>query len=416
MQAPSEISSLILVPLLNSGVSSRFVESFFTDLGTHSDQKLEQSIIPKLLEDNLWLFPCEVIRLFRIVKSYVQLRTIFWEQFLRRQLQYWTQIFKVNAKLVRLFGDFFAADSNLSKVWSIINEIRVFPTTPMFLWSEDYMFLPHLMSVRDLSVLVKMLARGNLLPKGFRVSEFCAEVSPSLTFWVKVYQADGLQRGRYELFDVPLLEVYFDMKLKVGELERQNQLMNIGQLMLGWEGDRDLLTERISFEYDIMYTKLRTEFEQFDREWKGTAGLDADRGVVALLRTIAPGELTDIAARAFTIARSRGVQKLIQIVEIMKLIDVVRAKAPDMGVFKAIIGEFLASNIASVVVLLSCVAMGDLSIHSLISEEEIQLWGTFASLTFAMTGSSSWTDKVLALEKEMSGVLSWLHRKGKFWL
>jgi hypothetical protein len=167
----------------------------------------------------------------------------------------------MDAKLMSLFSDFFDAKSNLWEFWKVIKNIQLFPATPTFLWSEDYMFLPHLMSVRDLSVLVKMLAQGNLLPKGFCVAEFCADVSPSLTFWVKEYQADGLQRGQCRLFDVPLLEIYFDMKLKAEELEHQNQLMNIMQLMLGWEGNRDLLRAnrlRVRFHVPAAAARIQT--------------------------------------------------------------------------------------------------------------------------------------------------------------
>jgi hypothetical protein len=69
IQAPPDLSSALLAPLLNSGICARFVESFFAELRTHSDHKFKKSIISQLLEKYLCLFPREVVRLFPSSRS-----------------------------------------------------------------------------------------------------------------------------------------------------------------------------------------------------------------------------------------------------------------------------------------------------------------------------------------------------------
>jgi hypothetical protein len=409
----------VLAPLLNSCVSFRFVESFFNALGGVADQPIEfPKILLKLFKENFPLFPREIVYIFRKLTPNIEyFRTVFWEHFLHPQLKSWLAIFPHASKLNSIFSRFFNDKQNMENLSRIINEIQSFATFPSFLWSADQLFLPYLLTVKHLATLAHFADKIDLLPSKFTVAEFVADVDPSVVFWVKEYPRNTLECCKAIMTDVPDLELYIGMRQKMEQLELWSELMLIGRLMTGWEGDAALLTQRLNSDCAILSRKIRDKLEQFNRNFKAAIVCSIDPELPTLLETVGSAEMEKIRRLAFDLEFAPGIGQLRIVLDVMRIVLSLEDKFAAGEVFRFIVDRFFGEKIAAVVVLLSCVAILNPFVREILSDEDILIWGTFASRTFALPGNHlSWTAKNLEMNHEISRAADWLKAKRKNWL
>jgi hypothetical protein len=419
LDPPAGVAGQVLAPLLNSCVSFRFIESFFNALGGIADQPLEPPILLNLFKAKLPLFPREIVYLFRKLATAESLRTVFWEHFFQPQLKNWLLIFPDASKLNSVFSRFFGNKQNLTALAKIINEIQLFVSFPSFLWSADQLFLPHLLTVKHLAALAHFAEKVRLLPPKFTVAEFVADVDPSITFWAKEYPRMPLDSCKDFLTNVAELELYIGMRRKMEQMASWSELMFVGRLMAGWQGDAAFLTHRLNSDCAILGWKIRDKLEAFDRDFEAAVACVIAREFTALLETVAPDEMEKIRRFSFDLRFAPGMTQLQIVLEVMRIVMKLEEKVclSEGEVLRFIVDRFFGERVASVVVLLSCVAIPNPFIQEILSDEEIKIWGTFASRAFALPGDHvSWTAKTLEMNHEISRATDWLKAQKKNWL
>ena len=388
-------SVLILAPLLNSIATFPFIESFLREVSMlPNDSKIDDRIL-EILRKNLVLLPEPVIELIRRSKSNSHFQDLIWHSFLEKQIELWCSLFPTTAtkKLKSVFENFFSKPTNVAAAMKLFSKTKGQFTLPSFLWSNDQLYLPQLMTVSDTCRIVDLLKDAKVLPDTIPESVFSRPLDGELefSFWVKHYVRQQVSEEKDFRFLDEKFEIYARMKMNLCSLDEFLRTTKRCLRLNGYPTKTSCAVERANVLFEAAKYVNSRALRKIDDEYN--AVVESSLQIAMSMPQSVELRIAELCGGMDKLPMYERLRRAMEIVKI--IIEEKLSNAPDVVSF-LLLKYGVTQNVSTILVVNNVLC----SLRSrIIEHEELALWGNF--VTWCVSFESSDT-LLLNVESMMS--------------